>query len=370
MHYKKAAQSFGSVGKFIIKTPVYKPKQLKEVASSYLSKNTEDYCNLKKLYLQHWALQDMEMEFVIASRNSWDIHKFNFVNVNKSFTVVAESKTCPQIICFEPYCVATLFNITKKFPQTVCCLKNFTIAKLKQLKSQTKTSQLSIEKVSQFIHNSSDFFNFQNNENSNSFQNSRRIQILKKLPESLQDSFMSTTNIPKTARDVAHSGMAYKRHDAANLIVDNNSVGNSVNLQHLEPKKLNTTRTKKSMFRMTGLHLDDGSSVGDDSINQQSIIPTTFRIESASDSKKGFLNSRIMQNGVVGDDDYINQKNSFIRLSHDFKGFSTDRQAVATHDLSQINKPESSFSKSRGEIRQMLYPELPIDCLNNDELWV
>ena len=72
-----------------------------------------------------------------------------------------------------------------------------------------------------------------------------------------------------------------------------------------------------------------------------------------------------MRNG----DDSLNRINSFNQFFHEKRGLSTERQNVR-HDSSQLQKQESIFTKSKKEVRQLLYPELPIDCLSNDELWV
>lgn len=43
------------------------------------------------MYLQHWALEGMDREFICPMKNTWDVHTFAFTNPDKVFNVLAES---------------------------------------------------------------------------------------------------------------------------------------------------------------------------------------------------------------------------------------------------------------------------------------
>jgi hypothetical protein len=34
-------------------------------------------CKIKKEYLSHWLLKDLDLEFVVENKNSWEIHPIN-----------------------------------------------------------------------------------------------------------------------------------------------------------------------------------------------------------------------------------------------------------------------------------------------------
>lgn len=83
------------------------------------------------------------MEFLAPLKNAWDVHTFSFTNPEKTFIVLAESRTGPMIIEF-PNIICTLFDINSKYPSTLIPIKNFVLHTLKQIKSSTISQLKSI----------------------------------------------------------------------------------------------------------------------------------------------------------------------------------------------------------------------------------
>jgi hypothetical protein len=51
------------MGKYIMQAPVYHPPKIKELYGFYFNNENELICYLKKMFLHHWALHDVAMEF-------------------------------------------------------------------------------------------------------------------------------------------------------------------------------------------------------------------------------------------------------------------------------------------------------------------
>jgi hypothetical protein len=389
LHYKKAAQGFESLGKFIVKCPVYKSKQMKEVMGAYLSKNTEDFCYLKKIYLQHWALTEMEMEFVVPAKNAWDIHQFNFVNASKSFIVIAESRRCPQVIVFDQNCIACMFNITKKYIQTTTLLKNFIFSKLKELRSMEKPMAISIEKAAHHSKGSTaDYFNFQKNLAVGAGNKKHRIQLLgtkgNDQGADQNSSQMNNSMRPKTANEIVHSGLAFKRHDGANLIVENNAVGKTIDLNTRENKKIINSgrlRIQSKMSPREGLNIHTMA----ESVNNGSLTflktPSPGRLDSAHSRRVGSssrLNSGFAQKRESPEKTEPLRINSFAQfLNYDPRITSAsnaynlmERAITPNKPAIRYNKSEANFVSGKGDIRRMLYPDLPKEFLNTEEQWI
>ncbi|CAD8200712.1 unnamed protein product [Paramecium pentaurelia] len=122
IHLRSAAQEFQSIGKYVVKAPIYKPKQMGSSISK--NKNTETVVSIRNVYLQHWAFKDMESRFLAPLLNKWDVHNFQFNNSEKKFICLAESDEGPSIIEY-PKALACMFEIDTKYPFTNILLKNF-----------------------------------------------------------------------------------------------------------------------------------------------------------------------------------------------------------------------------------------------------
>ena len=85
------------------------------------------------MYLQHWAFEGMDSEFIVPLKNSWDIHTFAFTNPEKTFHVLADSPRGPLVIHLKNM-LATMFTINHKYPNTLIPIKNYILHTLKYVK--------------------------------------------------------------------------------------------------------------------------------------------------------------------------------------------------------------------------------------------
>ncbi|KRX09716.1 hypothetical protein PPERSA_02588 [Pseudocohnilembus persalinus] len=97
----------------------------KEIVQIFEGQGNETICYVKKIILNHYLFQDVELQFMIPFKNSWDVHKINFPNSNLTFSIMADSKFCPQIIKQGEHIISTQFSISQKYPETIKILKNF-----------------------------------------------------------------------------------------------------------------------------------------------------------------------------------------------------------------------------------------------------
>ena len=370
IHYVKAAQTFDSLGKYVVNTPIYKPRVVEGKSLSYISKVDEDICFTKKVYLQHWAIAELPSDFVVPAKNTWDIHKFNFVNPNKTFLVLAESKRCPQILVFDPYCIATQFNITKKYPITVAIMHNFVTSKLREIKSMTQNYVVSVEKVSEQYRSVADnFFNFSNGIQSLQVESkpdfdSRIMSNSKGIAPSDRLLDVSTSNRPKTAK-LAHSGYALAHHDVGNLIVKNNTVRNELNIKMSEQPP----GPKGTFYQSRPIRTATTDSRGDNYfINPRFNSSTSKGPASTKDLHSG-TSVLQYQSGRIPD-----QANERAMRTSSFGPNMGGSNYGINYDES--DQPQSSmraealFNKNRAEVGRMLYPELPRDTLKEEEFWV
>lgn len=92
LHFRKKAQEC-SVGKLVMKTEIYRANtQHKKTYAIFEEKNNETICYVRKALLNHYALLGLGFEFLVPSKNQWDSHPIAFVNPQKTFTVLADSK--------------------------------------------------------------------------------------------------------------------------------------------------------------------------------------------------------------------------------------------------------------------------------------
>ena len=145
IHYEKTAQEYHSLGKYIIKAPIYRPKNLNDDKNVFTTRKTESVCFIKKNYCNHWLFDSIEKEFLICSKSPWNIHTFNFVNKEKTFVILAENQKGPVIIEMKN-CIAVLFEISNKYYNTITILHNYIQNTIKMIKTQSKENYHNIEK--------------------------------------------------------------------------------------------------------------------------------------------------------------------------------------------------------------------------------
>lgn len=125
LHHRRSAEEYQTLGKYIVKAPIYRPKKLTELVEIYKAKTTESIIYIKKNYMNHWALKNIyPLEFKAQLLGEWDCHAFSFVNKDKMFYVLAESERGPCILDFGNM-LALHFNVEKNYSTTIPIVKNF-----------------------------------------------------------------------------------------------------------------------------------------------------------------------------------------------------------------------------------------------------
>lgn len=144
IHYEKTVQEYHSLGKYILKAPIYRPKNLNDDKNVFTTRKTESVCYIKKNHISHWLFDQVEKEFLICCKSPWNIHTFNFLNKEKTFSILAENQKGPVIIEMKN-CIATLFEISNKYYNTVTILNNYIQNTIKMIKTQSKDTYRNIE---------------------------------------------------------------------------------------------------------------------------------------------------------------------------------------------------------------------------------
>ena len=366
IHNAKAAQSYDSLGKFIIKTPVYKPKTRGDHSLSYVSKELEDVCFLKKVYLQHWVLQGLPYEFKIPAKNSWHIHQFNFVNPRKTFVTMADSSRCPQMIYFDSFCVGTLFDINRKYGATIKILENFIQTKVKEIKGMEKEKFVSIEQTSNKLREfggGQNFTGFVEPTEENHGLKSKRIGSAQRSTSIRILRNSNTGDRPKTSNGF-HSGLAITNHDGPPLLVENNTVRNNFIIRGQVSKNIDR---KREMEETNVRSIVFQTPVVNDRIRPESSLGTAY---TNSRNRVGTSNSRNQRGGY--NDEYIyeddDRRNSFKHFMPNNN--SNSRYGSKSGILKSSKHEKSDCEKGRGEIMMMLYPEITKELVKEEGVWV
>ncbi|CAD8065198.1 unnamed protein product [Paramecium sonneborni] len=138
IHHRRDAMEYQSIGKFVVKSPTYKPKQ------QMLSNQTEMTCIIKKQFLNYWLFKDVSMEFSIKQSNSWDIHSITFINPEKRFQVLAENNVRGPLILQCENILALLFEIDNKSKDQINIVQNFIENAIKTIRYSSHYNQISI----------------------------------------------------------------------------------------------------------------------------------------------------------------------------------------------------------------------------------
>ncbi|CAD8071905.1 unnamed protein product [Paramecium sonneborni] len=138
IHHRRDAMEYQSIGKFVVKSPTYKPKQ------QMLSNQTEMTCIIKKQFLNHWLFKNVSMEFTIKQSNAWDIHSITFVNPEKRFQVLAENNVRGPLILQCENILALLFEIENKSRDQIHIVQNFIENGIKTIRYSSNYNQISI----------------------------------------------------------------------------------------------------------------------------------------------------------------------------------------------------------------------------------
>jgi hypothetical protein len=145
MHHSRTAQEFNTLGKFVIKTPIYRPKKFihNSEKTDIYDENVETKCYLKKMYLSHWLFNNCDMEFVVPYRGRWEIHSFNFTSKEMAFDVLAESEQGALVIEY-PRIIGVKFIVSKRYKETYQMFSNFFTRYADKIRCNHKSQNFSI----------------------------------------------------------------------------------------------------------------------------------------------------------------------------------------------------------------------------------
>ena len=353
IHHRRAAEAFDSIGKYVLKQPVYKPKPLVESPITYVSKSDEELCTIKKIHLGHWAFTGMPSDFKIPFNSHWDVHHFNFINSLKTFTVLAETKHGPQIIHLAPNCIATQFTITKKYPDTVQLLKNFIVHKMREIKTSKTDNITNIEKISMQLKGSMAVFEIALSQHNSKIGNASANGRLGLISKSFGG--VEYQKPQSELHELPHSGFAMKpRKDQ--VTVKNNTVGINYAVQiqkmienwDVRPPKITIPQPMTARANNEFHEFD----------NYGKFTP------SARNNK---------------------QKDSFLHTSRtrgsEFNEYDSPDEILETSKSKTKKKLRRSASKDgdwelphtpigKAEIRKVLYPHISKECLTDEDAWV
>ena len=138
MHYSRAVESIDNQEQeYLKKKQVYKVHESKYSSQIYVSKLSESKCCVKKNYIGHWLFDEVDHQFLVENRFSWDTHPVNITDVKivkQNYYVLAESEKSPVII-EHLNTIGVQFYINNQYPQTVQILSNFIKNKISDIQS-------------------------------------------------------------------------------------------------------------------------------------------------------------------------------------------------------------------------------------------
>ncbi|CAK68983.1 unnamed protein product (macronuclear) [Paramecium tetraurelia] len=141
LHNNKAAQEFQTLGKYILKAPIYRPFKNIEV---YASKTNEIIVHIKSSHVNHYIFEGVKSQsFVATTSSKWDVHSFSFPSIERAFTILAESDRGPIIIEYGSYIIATLFDISLNYEATTQIIGNFIKTTVDKIKGGAKIQEQS-----------------------------------------------------------------------------------------------------------------------------------------------------------------------------------------------------------------------------------
>lgn len=216
LHSNRAAQGYNSIGKYMLKGPIYKPQPRSDQIGRFLQRNYEAFCSVKKLHLQHWLLKQVPLEFLAPLKNSWDTHPFNFVSPLRTFITLAESQKGPVLIALGDNIIGAQFSVEIQYPETLKIFQNFIQTKLKEITNKESTRP-NIEKLFELKSHFVDPFAIVRGNNSNKPMRMLGGTEKKKYKE-------ETIKIrPTSAKTFSHVGFSSKKTGTLDII-DNNAI--------------------------------------------------------------------------------------------------------------------------------------------------
>ena len=240
IHSNRSAQTFNTIGKYMIKAPVYKPQPRLDKFGVFLQRNYETICSIKKIHIQNWVLRDVEMEFVVASKSTWDVHPFNFVNAEKTFITLAESPRGPSIIQIGENIIGVQFSVEEEYPETVKIFRNFIQSKLKVITNMNDKDRPRIEKL---VEGNKRVYVDPLMAAMNENQGNRQMRTLGGMrPQNCGDGKKNASYVkirPTSAKTFSHAGFASKKSELLDIIDNNAILANNTVPANIKPGNAN-----------------------------------------------------------------------------------------------------------------------------------
>jgi hypothetical protein len=394
LHFRLAAQEYNTVGKFIIQKPVFRVNSVQQ-SKLFKSKNTETICYIKKSYLQHPFLKDVDFEFLVESANRWDPHPFNFLNPNKTFYVLGESNEGPQIISFRDLHLGLQFHVSRQYPQSVTILANFFRAKTKQIDEgyrsapvMTRLAYATNFKVSELkINQAGPVTVLQAREEVLSPKSSQSP----KAEEGYQYG-RGTPDDDSEADVFIHSGYATHHRQ---VLVKHNSINKSVRqssfiLKEKEKDKKSDVKEFNKLERGYSLlipnhkkslsYLEEVVRNAEEESRKANIVKMKAR--DAASISQGHLavpvvvtsNANSRPGTAVSRPSVVHsQFSSMLSLKQPIQSRPVTAKSRASSITAQESTPASEFAgniQNSGDVRKLLHPNLPKDCFHHEPLWV
>lgn len=145
LHHNRTAQEYNTIGKYVIKTPIYRPKKALDNSgnTTLIDENNELKCYIKKIFLKHWLFQNCDTGFIVPCKGRWETHAFNFTNKEKTFEILAESDNGALVIEY-PRIIGCKFLVNKRYKETYQLLSNFIVKYADDIICQGKSQNMSI----------------------------------------------------------------------------------------------------------------------------------------------------------------------------------------------------------------------------------
>jgi len=387
IHHKRDANDpNNALGKYVMKPQAKGDTRIfKGDGKNFITNTKEDLCELKHLYNQHYSLKGLPLQFVVPMRNNWDIHRFNFLNPYKKFVVMAESKQTPQIIYFEPHCVATLFFISNKYPETVQMVQNFINTKLKEIEINDRPEGVAIEKaLLQFKGIPNNYFKLSARAQARhtlEIGDTNKISVLRNNTTGIGESVVR----PFTNK-IYHVGTTFTRHHEAPLIVENNTLRKDLHIKATDPKRTRSSFRIRSTTANTETasrggqqtiqslpDLDQVMSKKGDSSRALSSAHGCHRLLTTNNTNNSSLNSIANSHNnllsrqsynknphiVVGSFDSLDEKIEYVPSRGKCKTEMFDDTEIVVN-----------LHKTRAEIANIVHPDIPTESLFEKEIWV
>ncbi|CAK79628.1 unnamed protein product (macronuclear) [Paramecium tetraurelia] len=222
IHHRRDAMEYQSIGKYVVKSPAYKPKQV------MLSNQTEMTCIIKKPFLHYWLFKDVNIEFSIKQSNTWDIHAITFTNPERRFQSLAENNLRGPLIIQCDNIIALLFELDYKQKDQVNLLSNFIENGIKIIRYSNSYNTISITNERQFtsprgLENIQLIYNQDNKSKSQHLQE----DMMKKQHKAYVREYRKLVNtaILDSERDrdkILHVGFSVKKNRLPEVVEQNN----------------------------------------------------------------------------------------------------------------------------------------------------